>query len=124
MLVVDDDANARALMVRVLARLGVNRIFEAGNANDGFTTFDGEARQVDLIVCDWQMPDVTGIEFLRLVRDVRPDVPFIMVTGKGDVRSVEDAWASGVAGYVVKPYSPRHVQEQIAAVLNLRIDQA
>lgn len=116
-LLVDDNPNARKLMTRVLSEMGVHAIVQAENAIQGFKAFQTNAGTIDLIICDWQMPVISGLDFLKRMKALHPDVPFIMVTGKGDIDSVKNARAHGVAGYIVKPYSPMQVQEKLLDAL-------
>ena len=116
-LVVEDDKNARKLMKMVLAGIGINRIFMADDGREALN-FLGEAPElVDLIVCDWQMPRMTGLEFLRQVRIVYPNMPFMMVTGKADVSSVKAARELGVNAYLSKPYSPQQLEQNLLRLL-------
>lgn len=118
-LLVDDNPNARKLMTRVLSEMGVHVIVQAENAIQGFKAFQTSAGTIDLIICDWQMPVVSGLDFLKRMKALHPEVPFIMVTGKGDIDSVKDAGAHGVTGYIVKPYSPMQVQEKLFDALKV-----
>ena len=72
---------------------------------------------VDLIVCDWRMPRMTGLEFLQQVRSVYPNMPFMMVTGKSDMSSVKTARESGVNAYIVKPYSPQQLERNLLRLI-------
>lgn len=58
-----------------------------------------------MVLADWRMPEVTGLDILREVRASRPNLPFFMVTGAADAQSVLTAKRSGVTGYLRKPFS-------------------
>lgn len=115
-LLVDDNPQALKLVKMVLSGLGIHQLF---TAKDGKTAQDflGETEEdIDLIVCDWEMPRMTGLELLQQVRTVRPDMPFMMVTGNVDVKSVTAAKEFGVNAYLSKPFTPGQMQEKIKAI--------
>ncbi len=115
-LLVDDNAQALKILKMVLSKLGIHQIF---TAKDGKTAQDflGETEEdVDLIICDWEMPRMTGLELLQQVRTVRPDMPFMMVTGNADAASVRMAKKFGVNAYVGKPFTPQQMEEKITAL--------
>jgi CheY-like chemotaxis protein len=105
-LVVDDNVQARAMMKLVLNGLGVNQKYTATNGRAAQDFLGSAEEMVDLIVCDWRMPRMTGLELLQQVRTAHPDMPFMMVTGKADIDSVEAAKQYGVNAYVTNPFSP------------------
>jgi two-component system chemotaxis response regulator CheY len=73
------------------------------------------AEQVGLIISDWIMPEMTGIDFLRACKD-DPDlkrIPFIMVTAEAQKESVVEAIKGGVDNYIVKPFTPDKLQAAI-----------
>ncbi len=71
----------------------------------------------DLIICDWNMPGVSGVEVCKQVRAERPDLPFLLVTGRSDPDSVVVAKETGVSAYITKPFSPQELNVKIAAVV-------
>ncbi len=115
-LIVDDTSEARKLMKLVLSGLGVHQIF---TANDGRMAQDllGAAEgMIDLVICDWRMPRMTGLELLQQIRSVYPDMPFIMVTGNADLESIKAARQFDVSAYIKKPYSPQQVEKKLIAL--------
>lgn len=62
-----------------------------------------ETREVDCVVCDYDMPEIDGLEFLSKVRETRPDLPFVLVTGKGNERVASEAIRLNVTDYLTKP---------------------
>jgi DNA-binding response OmpR family regulator len=75
--------------------------------------FEEKQARIDLIVCDWKMPGMSGKEFLELVRRYDTDLPFIMVTAKDRLESVLDAADSGVSAYITKPFNPELLRRRI-----------
>lgn len=117
-LVVDDTSHARELTLLFLTRLGVHQVHAAADGREAqeFLEFSGD--RIDLIICDWHMPGMTGLELLQKVRAIDPDMPFIMVTGNTDVDAVKAAGELSVSAYISKPYSPRQFEEKLMAVLD------
>jgi two-component system, chemotaxis family, chemotaxis protein CheY len=103
-LVVDDDSDMRTLLRRILLRLKVGNVAEAGSAKEALDAIDA-TDGFDLVVCDWNMPEVSGLDLFKAVHEMRPDLPFLMLTGRADHDSVVSAKKAGVSAYIVKPVS-------------------
>ena len=116
-LVVDDFATMRRIVKGALKQLGYLNIVEAEDGQIALELLKKE--KVGLIVSDWNMPNMTGIEFLKVVRAdaVLKDTPFIMVTAEGQKDNVLEAVNAGVSNYVVKPFTPDILGEKIKKVL-------
>lgn len=99
-LVVEDDDLAREQLVRFL-ELTVARVYQAGDAMAAYECFETE--RPDMILSDIRMPDVDGIEFVRMVKALDKSLPVVMVTAYNDEQYVEKAAELGVEGYVLKP---------------------
>ena len=112
-LIVDDQSEARALVRNMLVGFGINQIYESDDGRQALSFIDTAFDFVDLIICDWNMPNMTGVELLRQLRTVDPEVPFLMVTGRGDMDSVVEAKSSGVTGYIIKPFSPAEFEAKM-----------
>ena len=66
---------------------------------------------IKLIICDWNMPGMTGLEILRRVRTVDLDIPLMMLTGAADMESVANAKLSGVTSYLTKPFTQEDLEK-------------
>ena len=117
-MVVDDFATMRRIVKGVLKNLGFNNIIEAENGKDAFTELKKES--VGLIVSDWNMPNMTGLELLKAVRGDKDlkDTPFIMVTAEGQKENVVEAVKAGVNNYIIKPFTPETFQEKLEKVFS------
>lgn len=115
-LLVDDEKFARSMAKDMVKEMGITQVFEAENGKVALEFLDDAADFVDIIMCDWNMPTMTGVEFLRQVRSVYPDMPFLMVTGRGDVESIMEAKKSGVTAYVKKPFSAVQLEAKLRIV--------
>ncbi|MBW1695863.1 MAG: chemotaxis response regulator CheY [Deltaproteobacteria bacterium] len=118
-LVVDDFATMRRIVRGVLKQLGFTKISEATDGSMALETLKKEG-EFGLIVSDWNMPNMNGLEFLRAVRsdEKLKDIPFIMVTAEGMKENVVEAVKAGVSNYVVKPFTPETLGEKLQAVFN------
>lgn len=116
-LLVEDQMEARAMLRNMLMELGVTQIFESGNGREALTFLDSAFDFIDLVICDWNMPSMTGVEVLRQLRTVDPDMPFLMITGRGDLDSVVEAKSSGVTGYIRKPFSPAQLEAKLRIIV-------
>lgn len=116
-LLVEDQAEARAMMRNMMMELGITQIFEAADGKEALAFIDSAFDFIDVIVCDWNMPSMTGVELLRQLRSVDPDVPFLMVTGRTDMESVVEAKSSGVTAYIRKPFSPKQLEAKLRIIL-------
>ena len=120
-LVVDDDPDIRELITWKLSQAGYTTL-AAPDGEAGLHAAiagDAEGRVPDLILVDWMMPKMTGIEVCRALRDnpVTSRIPIILLTAKAQEAEVERGFAAGVDDYIVKPFSPREMLGRIQAVL-------
>lgn len=115
-LVVDDFATMRRIVKGVLKQLGFSSIVEAEDGSGALETLKKE--KVGLIVSDWNMPKMTGLDLLKAVRgdDELKGIPFIMVTAEGQKDNVVEAVKAGVSNYIVKPFTPETFSEKLEKV--------
>jgi len=116
-LLVEDQGESRALLRGMLAEMGISQVFEAPDGRTGLQFMDSAFDFIDVIMCDWNMPQMNGIEFLRQVRSTGSNIPFMMITGRSDQGSVIEAKNHGVDGYIRKPYSPAQVEARLRIVM-------
>lgn len=116
-LLVEDDVSTRTTIRCMLSEMGITQIYEAedGKTASDFMDMDSskEKQLIDLVISDWNMPKKTGYEFLVDLRKAQPDLPFLMVTARGDHSSMMDAIGAGVTSYIRKPFSLRELSEKI-----------
>ncbi|HSW28470.1 MAG TPA: response regulator [Longimicrobiales bacterium] len=115
-LVVDDSATMRRIVVNSLNRIGFLECLEAGDGTSALESFDAS---VDFVITDWNMPNMSGLDFVRALRS-REDgkrVPIIMVTTRSVREDIVQAAQAGVNNYIVKPFTPQVLKEKIDVVL-------
>ncbi|OHC76110.1 MAG: hypothetical protein A3G18_05675 [Rhodospirillales bacterium RIFCSPLOWO2_12_FULL_58_28] len=120
-LVVEDEAVVMSVIIMVLKRIGFSRIRTARDGLEAWATFRDHNRELGLIICDWNMPRMAGIEFLQAVRKIS-QIPFIILTGRGDVDAALQAKEAGVSAFIYKPSSPRQLTEKILSLLKPKKD--
>jgi len=115
-LVVDDFATMRRIVKNVLRQLGFTNIVEADDVTSALGLL--KENSVDLIISDWNMPKMTGLDFLKTVRadESTKDIPFVMVTAEAQKDNVLQAVQAGVSNYIVKPFTADTVKEKLAKV--------
>lgn len=116
-LIVEDQEDERAIMRSTLLELGVKNIYDAHDGQQAITFMETGSSLVNLVVCDWNLPKMSGLELLKALREHGSHVPFMMVTGRGDVDSVSEAKLSGVSGYVRKPFSAKQLEAKMRAAM-------
>jgi CheY-like chemotaxis protein len=114
-LVVDDEEEMRALLARMLERLKIGEVVEAESGAQGLEQI--AASRFDLVLLDWNMPEMSGMEFFDRVHAREPDLPFVMVTGRADARSIMAARSAGVTAYVVKPVTQSELRAKLRYAL-------
>jgi two-component system chemotaxis response regulator CheY len=119
-LIVDDDAAARGVLRRLLSRLGIEDVEEAGDGSAALACLR-EAR-FDLVVSDWNMEPMNGIDLLRAVRAdaALAGVAFVMLTAEERPENVVAARTCGASAYLVKPVDAERLRAGIAAALTPR----
>lgn len=115
-LVVDDFATMRRIIKNILTQLGFKNIVEA---DDGTTALEILRQEnINLIISDWNMPKMTGLELLKTVRSnaAMSSIPFIMVTAEAQQDNIILAVKAKVSQYIVKPFTAETLGEKIEKV--------
>ena len=110
-LVVDDSAVMRNMIKRALKKGGIEAdIIEAG---DGIEALAQIPNSPDLILCDWNMPNMSGLEFVRELRSKGEEIPVLMVTTETHFDKQREAKDAGATGFLAKPFTPEELAAQI-----------
>ncbi|MCD4780559.1 MAG: response regulator [Candidatus Omnitrophica bacterium] len=109
-LIVDDSRLDRTLVRNVIKKAGfTNEIMEASDGEEGFSLLSDHFNDICLILLDWEMPKMNGIQFLQAVGRVPAvsHIPVIMISASGSEKKKQEAHDANplLAGYIVKPYS-------------------
>jgi two-component system chemotaxis response regulator CheY len=118
-LVVDDSAMMRKVVLRVLkmADLEFESVLEAGDGNEAINLL--RSNQVALIMCDINMPVMSGLQLLRQIKDEKlaVGVPIVMVTTENSEPQVRQAILAGARGYIRKPFTVDHIKNNVKPLL-------
>jgi two-component system chemotaxis response regulator CheY len=114
-LVLDDSTTMRRIIANTLKRIGITDIEEAANGQEGIEKYNQS--KPDLILTDWNMPEMNGLEFVKRIRRKDGETPIIMITTEGGKREVITALKAGVNNYIVKPFTPQVLKEKLQAVM-------
>lgn len=116
-LVVDDFQSMRRIIKNLLEQIGFTQIFEAKDGKSALAELS--KREIGLIISDWNMAPMTGLELLQNIRsqDKLKSLPFIMVTAESKTDNVVAAKEAGVDNYIVKPFNAATLKSKIEAVI-------
>ncbi len=110
-LLVDDSGTMRAIQRRCLNKIGVEDIHEAEDGVQGLAIFEGSP--FDVVLTDWNMPKMDGLQLLQEIRQRNREIPVIMITTEAERSRVVQAIQFGVSDYLVKPFTPDGLREKI-----------
>jgi two-component system, chemotaxis family, chemotaxis protein CheY len=119
-LVIDDNTHMRGIIKELLRAVGVHDIKEAADPVEAFELI--KTVPIDLVLVDFSMPIIDGIEFTQMVRtssdSPNPYMPIIMITGHSERSRVKAARDSGVNEFLVKPVTAKNLMDRITSVVN------
>lgn len=118
-LLAEDEPMATKLAQGALKVMGITDIVAVRDGEQALAVLEREQGQFQLIVSDWNMPRMSGLDFLKAVRRHYPHMKFVMLTGKATREFVVAAAQHGVDAYVVKPFSPNQLRRKIEALFTL-----
>ena len=113
-LIVDDSVTMRKIIKHHLTQLGYNSIIEASNGKEGLKKLVEE--KIDLIICDWNMPEMNGLQFLYNLRENWQEIPVIMLTTVNTQDEVIAAMKAGANSYLTKPFTRDSLKEKIEQI--------
>ena len=113
-LIVDDSGSMRHFSKNILKGLGITEIREAGDGNEAIKAVSLE--KPDLILMDWNMPNLNGVEALKKLKadPATKPIPVIMITSESEKADIIAAVQAGAASYVIKPFNAAIIKEKIA----------
>ncbi len=109
-LIADDSSTMRRIIIKTLNGLGIADVVEAP---DGAQAVKQATADVELILMDWNMPELAGIDAVRQIRAAGNKTPIVMVTTEAEKRRVIEAIQAGINDYLVKPFTPEQLQEKV-----------
>ncbi|MGE4131922.1 MAG: PleD family two-component system response regulator [Bdellovibrionales bacterium] len=119
-LIVDDMKTVRLKLKKICEEIGIQQIFEASDGQQALEVLQG--MKIDLVVSDWNMPNMTGLELVEKMRGSSKtiDTPVIFVTSENEKSAILKSLMNGVTDYVVKPFPDTIIKQKICTVLKIQ----
>ena len=118
-LIVDDSSYMRSIIKIVLKSIGFRQIYEADDGASALKLL--QLNPVDIVLADWEMPIVNGIELVRFIRrssdGIAPLTPIIMISGHSEIKRIVEARDAGVNEFVVKPLSVQTLYTRLVSII-------
>lgn len=115
-LIVDDSQIMRKIITGVLKKLKIDDIIEAVNGQEAVKAV-GDNKDIGLVLMDWNMPTMTGLDAVKKIRADGNKVPIVMCTTEAEKEKVIEAVKSGANDYLVKPFNPKDIQSKLGKFL-------
>jgi len=117
-MIIDDNTEMLETMSMMLRHMGIRHVVSASSVAKASQLLADAEKPAEIIICDWNMPEQTGLDFLAKLRKDGNLIPFIMVTARNDTGSVIEASNKGVDLYICKPFSLDELKRKIHWVAN------
>ena len=116
-LVVDSDKHSRNHLIPFLQNQGFAQVYACQDIEEALSII--HTTEVHLILADWNLPGVSGFDVLRILRQEHHDeaIKIMLMIREGEPANILEGMRAGMNGYIMKPFSTRHVQQKIEAVL-------
>jgi two-component system chemotaxis response regulator CheY len=117
-LIVDDFASMRRIIKNTLKQIGLKHVLEADDGTTALAML--KEQKVDLILADWNMPKMSGLELLKKIRKegALKSIPVLLVTAEAQKENVMEAIQAGVSNYIVKPFTPDSMKQKLEQTLD------
>ncbi len=121
LMIVDDSATMRKIIMRTVRMSGLefDNTEEAGNGLEAIEKLNDSP--VDIILCDINMPEMSGSEMVKKIRSEMPeheDTKIVMVSTESSEDLIDDLMSNGANGYITKPFTPEKFQEKLSPLMN------
>lgn len=114
-LVVDDSRIIRNILVRTLNGMGIGEIEEAADGQEGWDAFS--RCPAELVLTDWHMPHMDGLELVKRIRKIAPAVPIVMISIVDSCTWIDEAYSAGVTDFICKPLSRETLESRLDRIL-------
>ena len=106
----------RRIIINTLSRIGHTDVVQGEHGKAGMELLEGGG--IDLVITDWNMPEMDGLEFVKKIRGGEyADIPILMVTTNAAKEDIVQALQAGVNNYVVKPFTPETLKEKLESLV-------
>ena len=116
-LIIDDSFTMRRIIANILARLGYTEVVHASNGREALDRLATET--VDVVITDWYMPEMNGLDFVKTLRNspATSHIPIVIVTANAASDDIQHALELGVKGYILKPFTVETMKDKIDALM-------
>lgn len=114
-LIVDDSAVMRKVLIGALGRAGITDVEQAADGVEGVEATNNQ--EFDIVLMDWNMPNMLGIDAVRAIRAEGKTMPILMVTTEAEKSRIVEALKAGANNYIIKPFTPDTVVAKIKAAI-------
>jgi two-component system, chemotaxis family, chemotaxis protein CheY len=116
-LIIDDSVTMRRIIANILVRLGYPDVVHAANGREALERLGAEA--VDVVITDWYMPEMNGLDFVKILRTTpaTSHIPIVIVTANAASNDIQHALELGVKGYILKPFTVETMKDKIDALM-------
>jgi two-component system chemotaxis response regulator CheY len=116
-LIIDDSITMRRIIANILARLGYPDVVHAANGREALDRLATEP--VDVVITDWYMPEMNGLDFVKILRTTpaTSHIPIVIVTANAASNDIQHALELGVKGYILKPFTVETMKDKIDALM-------
>jgi two-component system, chemotaxis family, chemotaxis protein CheY len=116
-LIIDDSVTMRRIIANILARLGHPEVLHASNGREALDRLAAE--HVDVVITDWYMPEMNGLDFVTTLRNTpaTSHIPIVIVTANAASDDIQHALQLGVKSYILKPFTVETMKDKIDALL-------
>jgi two-component system chemotaxis response regulator CheY len=113
-LVIDDSRAMRGILSKILVRLGFE-VLQASDGREAMAVLDRESADIDLVLSDWNMPEMNGLDFVKAMRaEPRFEaIPVVMVTTETHIEQMVTALSAGADEYIMKPFTAEMVEDKL-----------
>jgi DNA-binding NtrC family response regulator len=115
-LVVDDERNVIRILETMLTKLGVGQVLIARDGLEASHFLDECSDKINVVICDWNMPRMNGLEVLKKVRQYHPGKAFVMLTGSATHEAVREAKRLNITAFIAKPFSLDEMRKKMELV--------
>jgi two-component system response regulator AtoC len=116
-LIIDDNESLRYTLENVLEEAG----FQPKSVEDGIKAIEeAKSKTYDLVICDMKLPKMNGIQVMQEIKQISPDIPFIILTAFGDIKNAVEAMKNGATDYLTKPFNNEEMIINIRKALELK----
>ncbi|MDF2177773.1 response regulator [Aliiglaciecola sp. CAU 1673] len=118
-LLIEDDGTTTEILSHILRNLGAEQVSAFDTAERATKHLNGvDVSHYDVLICDWHLPGMSGLEFLKLIRLSHPDLPILIITADATLGRVMEAKEAGASDFIAKPFNRNQIDKKILHLVN------